>query len=198
MNENLQQRKQKHADYLNVTYQEKPRKWWQKKDPVVRKTSEVANASNNFQPPPHEKIIRYNLKGALSSGALFFIFFFWVLIKPVIENGDWDGNALFNCLLMMSSVLYPIIKALNRNPRIIINSQGIWMSKIKELVQWEHILETYIKEDDSGESTSYSLLIHYYQESTDSFMEVEQDLAGLDTNNNKIAFNIEYFKINRH
>jgi hypothetical protein len=194
MNENLRQRKAKHAEYLNVEYQEKPRKWWQKKDPVVRKTSEVANAGNNFQLPSHEKIVRYNLKGALSSGALFFIFFCWFAIKPVIENNEWDGNVWFNCLLMLAMVFYPIVKALNRKPRIIINPEGIWLAKISELVSWEHIVETYIKVDDSGESTSYVLLIHYYDQHADSFTKIEQDLCGLDINKEEIAFHIEYLK----
>lgn len=104
MNENLRQRMARRAGDLNVEFQEKPQKWWQTKDPVVRKTSEVAKAGNNFQLPFHEKIGRYNLKGALSPGALFFLFFCWIGVKPVIGNNEWDSNVWFNCLLMPAMV----------------------------------------------------------------------------------------------
>jgi hypothetical protein len=63
-------------------------------------------------------------------------------------------------------------------------------------VAWERIVATYIKIDENGEETSYSLYIRYIDDEYVSFEDAEIPISGFMQGHEEIAYAIEYIKKN--
>lgn len=78
---------------------------------------------------------------------------------------------------------------------MVFNKHGFWIKKMPQLVPWDHLVASYIRENHGGEDSSYYLLLYYYDETKDEFSETEYLIAGLNMTKEDIASQIEYWKI---
>lgn len=189
----LEERKRDLLETLKEEYSEKPRRWWQNKQPEHKTTWEYSERSDHFRPVSDETVIRYDIKGALRGSALFFII---VAIMFFYQN-NFDikiEDLVFPILIMLILNAVPILKERKRKPKMILNREGIWLSIIEDWIAWENLIACYVKKDDSGESTTYSLIFHYYLPAYDTFATSEFEINNLDMKLEDIAAEIEYRK----
>jgi len=196
MNENLHKRKADFIKYLDEELGNKPQRWWQQKANEYIPTRDVGGGKNTYPHNPEETIVKYDFKRALISSALF------LCSMPVFIflTGDWKRSGFPDSFWPMAIIiLFATILPLTLNEKkgmlILFNGEGFWIKSMPGLVPWCNLVASYIRKDDSGESTSYYLLLYYYDKMTDEFVKTEYSIDGLDMNREDIASQIEYWKM---
>ena len=191
MNERLEERKRKLLEYLKEEYKEEPPKsWWHTKKPVYRTTWDFGNTQDDYRRDDYNVTIRKNKNEAAFLVAFLFLSFAWMFYP-------WDFKEVDSVSVFFMIVLFiiSILNALDRRPKVIIDSNGLWTHKWSVLIPWNLIVATYIKEEDAGEDKNYQLIVHFYDAWQDLFCEANFTLGGLEISNEALAYYIEYWKI---
>lgn len=194
MIENLDERKKQIVQYYENEYAPKPKKWWQGSSGITyRPTRELYDWSSWRWKIIQEKeiIIRYNKKEAIKSIASF-LFIIAVIIVSNIKNVSADN--VFGYVIFLLFLIPVFRQIFDRKPRLIFYTDGITSIKPSAHINWENVVASYIKKDSSGDSVSYYLLIHYYDEQLDQFGKIEIDIQSLDMEYEDIAAYLEVFK----
>lgn len=196
MNENLTKRKADFIRYLDEELADKPLKWWQQKTNEYIPTRDMGGGKNHCPHNPEETIVKYDFKRALEQGALFLccIPVFSLITGDFKENG-FPGSLWPMMLMVVFAFIFPLMQDDKKGMLILFNKQGFWIKSMPEQVPWDHLAASYIREDNSGESTSRYLLLYYYDKMKDEFVKMEYSLDGLDMKKEDIAFEIEYWKM---
>ncbi len=194
MNKSLAERKTDIVRYLHEEYAEQPGKWWQERKPVYTATEDMGNL-HLPQPFSSATITRYDLKGALISSALFFMFYVLCFLIPASKETDTGSGFWIYNAFIVGVLFYSAVRVMDRRPKIVFNQDGFWIDKMELLMPWNYLAASFIKKDDNGETTSYYLVLHYYDDKTDQFVKTDINLGGLEMNFEEIAFNLEYWKL---
>jgi hypothetical protein len=196
MNENLNKRKADFIKYLDEELADKPRKWWQQKTNEYIPTRDMGGGKNSCPHNPEETIVKYDFKGALTSSALF------LCIMPAFYflTGEWKRSGFPDSfwpmlLFMLVAMVFPLMQNDKKGTLILYNQQGFWTRSMPELVTWDKLVASFIREDNSGESTSNYLLLYYYDKMKDEFVKMEYNVDGLDMKKEDIASQLEYWKM---
>ena len=196
MNENLNKRKAEFIQYLDEALAEKSRKWWQQNKREYNPTSEMHSGKQYYPHNPEETVIKYDFKRALTSGALFLstipAFFF---ITGEWERSDFPNAVWIMMLFVLAFIFLPLLCADKKGVLIIFNKQGFWTKSMPELVHWDKLTASYIREIRSDDSTSHYLLIYYYDDTKDEFVKMEYCIDGLNMSKEDIALQLEYWKM---
>jgi hypothetical protein len=120
--------------------------------------------------------------------AFFIVFILWTLFIEKEPNLPY-------ILFMGTLVLYFIIKGLNKRPETILNLKFIWAKNFEDEIQWQNVIAIYFKTLDTGESKTYSYMLHYYDERYDYFKEIEFSTTGYDKSNIELTEAIIYFSL---
>jgi len=170
-------------------------RWWHTRVNDYIPTRDMAK-SKNYSPQDQEiTIIKYDLKGALKSSALFFMisFFMYLFIggkESLTSSSFWMIN-----IVLLLAICSPLLSGKRSAMRMVFTKEGFQVSDMPVLVTWENLVVSYIRVDHSGEDDRHYLLLFYYDETTDEFREIECALNGLDMPKEDIAYRIEYYKI---
>ncbi|GAB2830060.1 hypothetical protein [Ferruginibacter profundus] len=194
MNERLAKRKENYTRYLREEFEKKPQRWWQQRTAEYIATAD-AGGGNRYQPDWNEIIIRYDLKRALKQSALFVIINFLIVFIVDINRKEINASFLFFNFLIFIVMLCISLGAYFKGPYVIFNSAGFWINGMEKRMPWQNLVASYIKIDDNGESASYYLQLHYYDEGQDCFVYDECTLDGLEIQREEIAFYIECWKM---
>jgi|GEM_PF-3287242 len=195
MNKNLETRKAEMASHLSQEYTEKPRRWWQGKEAVYETTWDAGNENGNYRQTSERIIVRYHLKRALISSALFFIGFFLTVVWPAIKEGGPVLDGMMPFLIFTLFILYPVVKALYRRPKMMLDKNCLWIHKNDTSIPWNCIAASYIKKVENDDSASYYLLVHFFNSATDEFDKMEIYLDDLDIGRADLAVEIECRKL---
>jgi hypothetical protein len=190
MIETLEERKANLLEYLTEEYKpKKPQRWWQSETLVYKTTREFGSPPGTALRETNEIIIRNDLVGAAIFAAFSFIIYI-VMIFVWIENGiNWFSLIIITLFLCIS-----LFTLFDRRPKIIINSNGIWVHSWPLTITWKNVVATYVEEDRSSDSNSYKLIVHFYDEYKDNFYQLPASLEGLDIGKEAIAGLVEYWK----
>lgn len=192
MNKNIEERKASLLKQLEDEQNKKATGWWQTKNETYQTTRDAARENETVWPPSGERVIRYNLKGALISSALFFTLIFFTNILPAAKAGQLRETG-FQYLVFAAFVFWPVIKAMNRKPVMVIDHTGIWFCKTGTFIEWKDIVASYIKQVDNDGTSSY-LQVHFYNNAADNFTSEEIYLDDLDIKIKDLSAEIEYRK----
>ena len=194
MNEKLTKRKADFTRYLDEELAEKPLKWWQQKTNRYMATRDMHSGKIDTSPGPVETVIKYDLKRALIESALFlcisFGFFILTGASKQITASWW-----FWAALVLFAPLFPLLWSSKRGVLILFNKQGFQTKTMPELTCWQHLVASYIRIDNSGETTSNYLLLYYYDESKDEIVKMEYNIDGLNMKKEDIALHLEFWKM---
>jgi len=193
MIQNIAERKNELVKKLEEEQQRKPERWWQTQTVTFESTREAGSKNGIVRQTCGETIIRYNLKGALISGALFFIGISLVIILPAYRD-DQLKNLVLQWILFTGFVFWPVIKALNRKPVLILDEKGIWFCKTGTFIEWKDVAAAYIKKEDNDGVSRY-LQVHFYNAAQDAFSWEEIYLDDLDIKAEDLSAEIEYRKL---
>ena len=194
MNEDLKKRKANFEKYLDEELAKKPQRWWQQAVAECTATKDVGSGKNNYLQNLDETIVKYDFKRALTSGALFFGLNFLGLLYGALKQSDFTASFWMINIIVFIVVVFPLLKPSNKGPLMIFTKQGFWVYGINKEIPWHCLAASYIKKDDSGESTSHFLVLFYYDETIDEFVKSENNIDGLNMCKEDIASIIEYWK----
>jgi hypothetical protein len=182
-----------HLENLKNEYAEKPVKRWHSALPKFILTRDFADPPGILPTVPDQTIIRYDLKRALKSSALFLCFglIFGLISQP--EKGV-DGGLVSFLVISAAFVLYKPLTEIKRKPKLVLTKEGIWFHDIGETITWKEVVASYIKIEEDSESKNIYLNIHYYSQRYDIFYLAEIKLDDLDINPKILAAEIEYRK----
>lgn len=197
MNPILQTQFQQEKERLQQEYCPPKNFWSFFKNTTYQSTSEIANT------PPYiteqfDDFKTYYTKYT----CLFFIPIIIWLVYEVFENRN-ETSELFNITLLClgAPLLFTIfgfiqflLLNLDRKPTISIDRKGIAIRKENFYTTWNNVVDTYIKSKSGKYDNSETLVVHYYDESTQIFKKVEASLNNLKQKSNKIAYAIELMK----
>ncbi|MFT3682327.1 MAG: hypothetical protein QM791_18880 [Ferruginibacter sp.] len=191
MNESLEKRKRELAEHLIKEYNKKPKWWWPGKTPDYQTTWEAGNRNREYRSITDERIVRYDLKGALTGSALF------LFIVSCMEffTSKQVYMSLYMGVIVGLAMLITVCKEIKRKPKIILNQDGIWLHILDQTIPWKNIAASFIKKTEDGDSTAYHLVLHYYLEKYDTFAVTEYKLDCLDIKTKDLASEIECRKI---
>jgi hypothetical protein len=195
MNVNIEERKKTLLRRLEEEQNKKPERWWHTKNETYQTTAEAANENGIVRQSSAERIIQYDLKGALISSALFFIIIFLTNILPAIKAGQLNETG-FQFLIFAVFVFWPVVKALNRKPVMVIDEKGLWFCKTGSFIEWKDIAASYIKKVDNDGTSNY-LLVHFYNDAKDMLDNEEIYLDNLDIKIKDLSAEIECRKMMR-
>jgi hypothetical protein len=192
MNENLEERKQQIANYYEEEYREKPRKWWWGKSENKYESTRVIYERNHYPVFYEEEIMIRNNK----KGAAFTVAFLFFMGMPIWANSTtWKNEGgQISMVAYGAFLVWSLYNLCDRRPKIILAKDGFQTAKLNTSLCWKDIIAAYIKEDDTGESSSFSLLVHYYDRSIDEFCTTEYLVDSLEAKYETIACMVEYFK----
>lgn len=191
MIESIEERKRKIAEYYENEYAPKPKiGWWSKEKSRYESTREIYERKGGPQHYETETIIRNDKKGAAISAALFLLASVPVWIN---EEARWRADGLLCNLFIYTVICMSVISCFDRRPKIILNKYGIYTLKWNGYIHWKNIAAIYIKEDDSGDTSGFYLVVHYYYTETDKFLATEYGLGGLEKPPDDIACFIHRF-----
>ncbi len=74
------------------------------------------------------------------------------------------------------------------------DQRGIWTYKNETYLKWEHVLMTWIKTIEDGDSSRNYFILHYYDEKYKDFAYIEISISRLATTPEKLAWLVESFK----
>jgi hypothetical protein len=192
---NIEERKKTLVRRLEEEQNKKPDRWWQTKNETYQTTAEAANENGIVRQSSAERVIKYDLKGALISSALFFIIIFLTNILPAIKAGQLNETG-FQFLIFAAFVFWPVVKALNRKPVMVIDEKGLWFCKTGSFIEWKDIAASYIKKVDNDGTSNY-LLVHFYCDAKDILDTEEIYLDNLDIKIKDLSAEIECRKMMR-
>ncbi|MGC4100427.1 hypothetical protein [Ferruginibacter sp.] len=195
MNENLRQRKTDFAKYLHEELLKKPPYWWQQSTAEFILTKDVGDTKNDHFHYSEETIIKFDFKRALNSSALFFAINLLLMFYIWFKGNAHDINLWIMVVVLMGVIAYPLLQRSNKDVIIQLNREGFFIKTMEHAVSWDHLAASYIKKDNSGESTRHYLIMVYYDELKDEFVKTEHYVDGLDMPYETIALYIEYWKI---
>lgn len=193
MIQKIEERKINLVKKLEEEQNRKPERWWQTETVTFESTREAGSENGIVRQTSGETVIRYDLKGALISGALFFIGITLVMIVPAYRDGQFN-NLLLQWILLTGFVFWPVIKALDRKPVLILDEKGIWFCKTGTFIEWKDLAAAYIKKEDNDGVSRY-LQVHFYNAAQDSFCREEIYLDNLDINAKDLSAEIEYRRL---
>ena len=195
MNENLNKRKTDVKKYLEEQFKERPRKWWQFKSDDYTPTRDMGGGKNDYPHNPEETIVKYDFKRALRSSALFLCISLAMCIFTAVKEGEFPVSFLaMGCLALLFSA-FQLLDQERKGSLMLFNKDGFWIKTMPQQVSWDHLVASYIRKNHGGEDPSYYLLLYYYDETKDEFLETEYLIDGLDMTKEEIASQMEFWKI---
>lgn len=194
MVKSLEERKKEYAEHIKEEYNQNSQRSWESAEPEYIPMKQFAEKSKRFQPGSEETIIKYNLKRALITSALFFIAAVAVLVIPYDEHEQSDYIFFILLIVLVVCVIADIFKRKVEPEKIKMNAHGIWLNTVNEWIAWNTVAATYIKVDSYDEGDDYYLVIHFHHEGTDRFLYTEFKCNNLDKRVEDIAAEIEYRK----
>lgn len=121
-------------------------------------------------------------------------FMMWFMVNQEASAGSKARMSI--AFVILFTVLFLIVQFIPGNKiyfRLTIH--GIWLREEDHVIKWKHLLRSDIKEDRTDdESTSYALVLHYYDERSATFRSYEKSLSGLMVSGGKISYLIGFFK----
>lgn len=119
-----------------------------------------------------------------------------MLIQGLVDkNTRINEDGAFGFFVIIAGGLLFYFKRFNRKPQLLISKEAISYPKKDVIIRWEHLIASYIMEEDyDTESHPYVLLLHYYSEEKDAFSEQAIKLNEPDHKPAMIAQSIEFFK----
>lgn len=190
----LEERKKEYLAYITEKYRSKQLPWWKSPPPECKTTREIAEGITRVPTSTTETIIKYDTKGALLHGALFFLLAGAVAAICYADNKLYSADCAMTLFFILLISFASFIQSGDHTPRIIISNTGIWFNRFNGVIEWQHVVETFIKKDASGDGISYDLVIHYYNTHSDSFTSTEMNVDNLDVDREAMAADIEYRK----
>lgn len=194
---NLREQFEAEKERLAIEFTLPKRAWWQSSIKIKYETTwDIANT-----PPYIQKdidcLVVINEKHSWILVLGFIVFF----ILTFFTNSSFkEGNInLFSILFLISLLIslgITIVHNADRSPKIVIDKSGIYIGKNCLQLEWHKIVNTYIKIDEAGEDTSYSLYIRYIDDDYWVFKTEEIPISGFIQGYAEIAYAIEYIKKN--
>ncbi|WP_153795794.1 hypothetical protein [Foetidibacter luteolus] len=188
MNTTLESRKLQYLQHIEEEYSRK-KKWWEN-SPKYNTTSEIGHQSKAV-PDPHDN---YAFRFDKQFGSFIFIFLMMVfcgLLK--IYSQISSKQLLFAEFLLVVMLLPGIKRAADRQVKLQINATGIFYHKWNGYLSWDMILATFVQTIPDDPDT-HKLLVHYYDEENDEFLQQSFVIDCFDVGYTDIAFAIEYCK----
>lgn len=195
MNEDLKKRTANVRKYLEEQFKERPLKWWQITTDEYIPTRDMGSGKKHYPHNPEETIVKFDFKGALKSGALFFMAAFMMFYFISSDRQPIPASFWMMMIIMIIALFLPLLSGDKRGDQIVFNKTGFRISTMPRLISWEYLTASYIRKDNSGEAPSYYLLVYYYDETKDEFKEIELADHGLNMSKEDIALQIEYWKM---
>ncbi len=194
MNIELQERMANMKNYLAEELKARnPRYWWQMRVDEFVPTKDMDNGKNYHPLHPEKTTVQFDFKRALISSALFFIVN--ALLMLLISRCSLYFSPAFWIMngIIILALFLPLLQ-IRQGALMTFSKEGFCIGNMPLVIAWKHLLASYIRVNDSGENTSYYLLLYYYNETKDEFEETEYSLDGLDMSREDIASQIEYWK----
>jgi hypothetical protein len=188
----FEERKQEIIDACNIEYANKKFSWWKQRQKVYKTTLETAANLDSQIQTSTTILIRKNFYEILLWIVAICIFGY-PLALYILHDSVIFIRVLIS-LFFIGVVVYQITRLRDREPKIIFTEKDFWFSKMSKPINWKHLITSVIKTERKGNNTLHSLLIHYYDESTDCFKKIEFDYFNLEMDIEDICFHIEKFK----
>lgn len=171
--------------------------WWKSSNHPYTSTAFIAN-KNQYKFKEQTEFIIDNSKYTWIFVSLIWLLTFVLSIYSFIKNGTDDIVISIILLSVVSMWLYQTIKKnFDRNPKIIINTNGITIAEKEVFISWVNIVDTYIKEEISDDSKTDYLVICHYRKDYKIFEIIEISLGELSYSFKEVAFIIELLKPKR-
>lgn len=182
---------------LAIAFTPPKRLWWMSSTKVTYKTTwEQANTPPYIQKDIDSLVVENEKHSWIFILGFIVLYILMILFsKGFCEDSSRVSNLLF-LLFIIPTLGHSIVHNLDRTPKIVIDNRGICICKTGLKLEWDRIVETYIKIDENGEDTSYGLYIRYIDDAYLSFENAEVPIQGFIQNYEEIAYAIEYIKKN--
>jgi hypothetical protein len=189
MKKELEEAKKNYLRYIETKYS--PPTSERDNHITYRPTSDYTGQYFPYRPIPSAVDIKNRRRGMIII-PLFFMMWFMANQEASAESKARMTIA-FIIFLTLTMLIAHFIPGSKIHLRLTIH--GIWLRDEDHVIKWKHLLQSHIKEDRTdNESTSYALVLHYYDERTDTFRSYEKPLDGLMVTEGKISYLIGFFK----
>lgn len=189
----LNERKQQLVQQCLEEYQPKPRKWWQSQpDDIYKSTWDIYKEKN--YPRVFADVIE--IRSDFGSRIFAIIFLLIVFVFLLLMDGrEKNIVGTIMAVLVAVALIFTIKSAADRKPKIVISKEGLWTAKWGLTIPWEDIVVSCIRENTSGESSSYYLRIHFYDPFEDIFRMKEYNMGDLEKEPETIACFVHQFRV---
>ncbi|CAN5195564.1 hypothetical protein BH11BAC5_BH11BAC5_05450 [soil metagenome] len=187
MNTDFEKRKEDFLNALNAKYPEREQKWWQFGYKVYTTTWQEAAISKLSDCNGETISIRVNLKKYLLLACLLALFIVLQLISKFKPS-------YFFWIVLLPYFIDLIEDIWNRDVRIVLSPDGIWLNKKNGLIPWNNIAASYIKKVGSDWTLRY-LQLYFYDPVMDDFKKIQYPLRRLTIPTADLSFYIEWWKI---
>lgn len=167
---------------------------------IIQSTYKIANTPPYITKPIEELKLYYPkytfLNNLLPIGALIFLA---SLITKVDEKYHFLLIVFFLICISIPGYFFiaDLVKHFDRRATLIINKEGIG-SEVKDfLIEWDDIVETYIKTIPRDNSDTEIVVIHYYSSQIETFLKKEITIESSKIKANTVAYAIELMKFKR-
>lgn len=166
------ERIQQYIESVKEAYHPAEQSWWQHPAPVYHYTKDYAVNYNKSIDTTEAVVIKKEKREWLLVVIMLVVA---AALIYILARKEFNFTQLFILVILMLVVLP---RLLDSKVKIRISREGIWLYKDDRDIIWEHVILTYIKEI-CEEKSSYSFILHYYDEDAGEFASTDVELDGM-------------------
>lgn len=194
MTQILEERKQQFRNELKqslIPFKKKHFSWGSQPGISYESTWSIANTPPYFQSNREVFIVRNNPWHGLGGIFIFIIVFCAIFFAKAYNN----AFAMAFLLVFVWIGIKMIVKALDKKPKLTIDSRGILYYEWMGFIGWKDIISTYILERKNEDDNTRNLLIYFHDTEDDTIKQKLVTLDGLRTDIIEVSFFVEYIKL---
>jgi hypothetical protein len=191
MNKTLEERKQEIANACQINFLQQKKEWWKSKNFGYKTISDFVPDKDDYVQTSDSFFVKTNYHSQLL-GIAFGIIIGIIILRHIFEEAVLIVFIL-SCIIFIIILLFSIFELKDRRAKIVLTKDCFWFSKMEKHIPWKYLATAYIKEDYTDDVQTY-LVMHYYNETTNSFEIFEYRFVDLEMELQDICFHIEKFK----
>jgi hypothetical protein len=187
----LEEIKQEIADACQINFLQQKKEWWKSKRFGYKTISELVPDKDNYVQTADSFFIKNNYYSQLL-GIAFGIILGIIILKHIYEEAIFIVFIL-SVIGFIVLLLFSIVELKDKRAKVVLTKNYFWFQKMEKHIPWEYLAASYIKEDYRDDLDTY-LVLHYYNETKNSFEIFEYRFGDLEMEIQDICFHIEKFK----